>query len=408
MNNIRILRVYSYAVVFGLLFIIELIINQLTHSLVILSDCYFNMFIWLNMILSIISFRMTNSVSLRATFGWARIEVLGALFNIIFTIALCFSLFVEGILNLIHSSHHKSDATDPYILLIPGIVSLFMNFCRVLLLGEPFGPRNSHLSIHGKEVQVNCVVYGDCDQRSKSRKRKSHLRGPDAKSSPKLLSPETDLQTRDRKAEIEVDSQQEDSPTCCSKLMNFVGRLLKATGTPLLLVGASSSLLFVNEENFELIDPLSGLIGIFIILSVIYPSLKESGLILLQTVPKHIEVAHMKKKLHKEFPDILEIHDLHIWCLTRDNIIVTCHLDLLPLSTNSYKKLSDEIRRFFVKEGVTMVTIQPEFRRSASCKEGKKCLYTCSKEKEECDKKTCCHVEAAVVVVEDQEKMMPV
>lgn len=76
--------------------------------------------------------QISNSVSLRATFGWARIEVLGALFNIIFTLALSFSIFVEGILNLIHSSHHKSETNKPWTLIIPGIISLIMNLCRAL------------------------------------------------------------------------------------------------------------------------------------------------------------------------------------------------------------------------------------------------------------------------------------
>lgn len=173
------------------------------------------------------------------------------------------------------------------------------------------------------------------------------------------------------------------------RLCNF----FLATGTALLLILGSSSLFYADSESFVSLDPVLGLIGITVILSVIYPSLKESGLILLQTVPKHIEVSRLEKSLEKAFPEIIKIHDLHIWCLTRDKIIVTCHIDLPSMSTEAYKTLSDKIVNFFSLQGISMVTIQPEFREMTGSSSDK-CLYTCSKEEGKCDRKTCCHVAA--------------
>ena len=47
------------------------------------------------------SAQMANRPSKRNTFGWVRMEVLGALINAVFLIALCFSIIVEALTRLV-------------------------------------------------------------------------------------------------------------------------------------------------------------------------------------------------------------------------------------------------------------------------------------------------------------------
>ena len=44
---------------------------------------------------------MAKRPSKRNTFGWVRMEVLGALINAVFLIALCFSIIVEALTRLV-------------------------------------------------------------------------------------------------------------------------------------------------------------------------------------------------------------------------------------------------------------------------------------------------------------------
>ena len=44
---------------------------------------------------------MAKKPSKRNTFGWVRMEVLGALINSVFLIALCFSIIVEALTRLV-------------------------------------------------------------------------------------------------------------------------------------------------------------------------------------------------------------------------------------------------------------------------------------------------------------------
>lgn len=171
------------------------------------------------------------------------------------------------------------------------------------------------------------------------------------------------------------------------KKENFLWKIIKSIGTSLLLIGASISLYYLDGDTCSMIDSLTGLAGIVIILSMIYPSMKESGLILLQTVPKHIEVDQVKEALCREFPTIIEIHDFHVWCLTRDKIIATCHISLPALTSNSYNILSNQICKFLAREGITLATVQPEFPKESQVGG---CLYICSKDRGTCKSKTCC------------------
>ena len=64
----------------------------------------------------------------------------------------------------------------------------------------------------------------------------------------------------------------------------------------------------------------------------VWPLLIESALILLQTVPTHIDVDVLKKKLLEDIDGVLAVHDFHVWQLTGDKIIASAHIRCINLS----------------------------------------------------------------------------
>lgn len=54
--------------------------------------------------------------------------------------------------------------------------------------------------------------------------------------------------------------------------------------------------------------------------------MKESGLILLQTIPATINIHSLKAELLTHFPDIVNVHDFHVWQLTASKVISTVHI----------------------------------------------------------------------------------
>ena len=74
------------------------------------------------------------------TYGWARAEVLGALVNSVFLIALCFTIFVEAIQRLTHK--HEIEHTN--WMLYVGIIGFVVNAVGLVLFH-----RHSHGLGHG-------------------------------------------------------------------------------------------------------------------------------------------------------------------------------------------------------------------------------------------------------------------
>lgn len=70
--------------------------------------------------------------------------------------------------------------------------------------------------------------------------------------------------------------------------------------------------------------------------------MKESGSILLQTIPDTINIESLRSELLTAFPDIINVHDLHIWRLTGSKVFSTAHIIFLnsKVSASSYKYYS--------------------------------------------------------------------
>lgn len=65
--------------------------------------------------------------------------------------------------------------------------------------------------------------------------------------------------------------------------------------------------------------------------------MKESGLILLQTIPDDINIDSLRFQLLQAFPNVVNVHDLHVWQLTADKIISTAHIIFLNPAVSNNK-----------------------------------------------------------------------
>ena len=70
--------------------------------------------------------------SKRNTYGWVRAEILGALVNAVFLLALCFSILVEAIKRIVI----VEDVEDPKLLLAVGIAGLVVNLIGLVIFGR--------------------------------------------------------------------------------------------------------------------------------------------------------------------------------------------------------------------------------------------------------------------------------
>ena len=69
------------------------------------------------------------------TYGWARAEVVGALINAVFLLALCFSITVEAIKRFMVIE----EIEQPVLILIVGAIGLLVNLIGMCLFGGGHG-----------------------------------------------------------------------------------------------------------------------------------------------------------------------------------------------------------------------------------------------------------------------------
>ena len=147
------------------------------------------------------------------------------------------------------------------------------------------------------------------------------------------------------------------------------------------------------------IDPILSVTIVIIITISTIPLFRDTTLILLQTIPKHLEIHRVKTQLLEAVPEISSIHELHIWRLTDEKIIASAHLHRQTLS--NYMLVADKVKKFFHSIGIHSLTMQYEFENehqtpSMSRRESKvagDCLLRC--DDNACDNQTCCTIVSA-------------
>jgi hypothetical protein len=115
---------------------------------------------------------------------------------------------------------------------------------------------------------------------------------------------------------------------------------------------------FTDWEYETYIDPAMSILLVCIISYTTIPLLRESAMILMQTVPTHIEIDDIKNRLLK-IQGVHAVHELHIWQLAGDRIIASAHIRCHNLQ--EYMLVAGKIKQFFHDEGIHSTTMQPEF-----------------------------------------------
>lgn len=108
------------------------------------------------------------------------------------------------------------------------------------------------------------------------------------------------------------------------------------------------------------IDPVLSILFSLYILKESISIIKKSYNILMEAVPKHIDVDRTLQEMRDNFKDIKEIHDLHIWSLSSHDTYLSAHIVVEQMSIRDYDKLLEKLENFFRERGINHITVQPE------------------------------------------------
>jgi cobalt-zinc-cadmium efflux system protein len=91
--------------------------------------------------------------------------------------------------------------------------------------------------------------------------------------------------------------------------------------------------LVIFWTGWRQIDPLlSALISVLIAIWS-WRLLRDSASVLLESKPRHLRKEDIPAACRAEFPEIREVHDLHVWEITSSMYAMTVHVALDPATT---------------------------------------------------------------------------
>ncbi|ELK32164.1 PREDICTED: zinc transporter 10 [Myotis davidii] len=345
----RSFRLVFMCVVSILLFVMELAVAHIGNSLSLASDAFAVLSHLLSMVIGLFSLRAsTISHHRKSTFGFLRADVVGAFGNSIFAVALMFSILVEAIKRYINPQKTE----EALLVLLAGIIGLFFNVLNYVILDCCYCSAGRPLEDPGTGDSLNVQHEPEETIRKEKKSEALNIRGV---------------------------------------LLHVMG---DALGSVVVVITATIFYVLPLDQNADCnwqcyIDPSLTVVMVIIILSSAFPLIKETAIILLQMVPKGVNVEELMSKL-AAVPDISSVHELHIWELISGKIIATLHIKYQK--DRGYQDASLKIREIFHRAGIHSVTIQFEAVDSPESLEQKDTLSLCSSPciSKSCAKHLCC------------------
>lgn len=433
----NLVRLYIMTGITAIYFVVEIVVGYAVGSLALVSDAFHMLSDILSLIIGIMAMKFSKKKesTQNLTYGWARAEILGGLFNGIFLIALCFSIFVEAIQRFFE----PKEITRPVMLLIVGSVGLGVNIFGLILFG-------GHAHSHGGGDHGHSHSHGESKKEKKKNKKNKHShshshslshRNSDSGSHSHASSSNHEIQIHlteddaleqshgdehthsnhhdhEHEHESHHDHHHEssseehghhdhghghghgDKSKKKKQSMTMHSVWLHVMGDALGSLGVIASSLFIWLTHYEwryIVDPLVSIFITAIILRSAIPLVKHSTYILLQGVPHSISPSGIKEQILK-IEEVLGIHEFHIWQLDEQKVVCSVHILCNPDASkdSEFMKIATNIKGILHDHGIHSSTIQPEFLPEKVSKtdlyNGNKCNLKCTSA--ECEELVCC------------------
>lgn len=357
--NSKELRIISLLILDTIFFLIEAITGYAVHSLALVADSFhmLNDIISLFIALWAVKVKNTKPADGMYTYGWQRAEILGALINAVFLIALCFTIVIEAIQRLIS----PPEILNPVLVLVVGCLGLASNLVGLVLFhdhGHSHGHSHSH---EEQEPQEPLHSHEDGHSHQHASEIAPLLRDRNQSSSDiREYMPENFIQRFDDQEHGKKQS------------MNMEGVFLHVLGDALGNIGVIAAALVIWKTNYSwkyYSDPLISLMLTVVILLSAWPLCKKSSKILLQATPTYLDSHKVINKI-TQLELVKSVHDFHVWNLNEDILIASLHLQLDNLGESpdfqkaKFVAIVKQVREVLHTFNIHSVTIQPEFEPS--------------------------------------------
>ena len=140
--------------------------------------------------------------------------------------------------------------------------------------------------------------------------------------------------------------------------LNIRAAALHVAGDLLGSIAAIVAAIVIIYTGWMTIDPILSIAVAALILKSAWSLVKRSAHVLLEGAPEWLNVTSMQERIVAGVPAVGEIHHVHIWGLTPQQLMLTMHMSLADPAASQLQVIRD-VKRFLKKEyGIGHCTIE--------------------------------------------------
>ncbi|NWH32959.1 ZNT4 protein, partial [Chloropsis hardwickii] len=275
----------------------ELIGGYVANSLAIMTDALHMLTDLSGIILTLLALWLSaKSPTKRFTFGFHRLEVLSAIISVLLVYILMAFLLYEAVQRTIHMDYEINGD----IMLITAAVGVAVNLIMGFLLNQ-----SGHLHSHSHSHPHSQV--------------------------PQPNSPST----------AQGSSHGHSSLAVRAAFVHALGDLVQSIGV---LIAAY---IIRFKPEYKIADPICTYVFSILVIFTTIRILCDTGVIILEGVPRHLNVDRIKEDLMK-IEDVKKIEDINVWSLTAGKTTAIVHLQLVPGSSSKWEDVQSKARQLLL------------------------------------------------------------
>lgn len=113
-------------------------------------------------------------------------------------------------------------------------------------------------------------------------------------------------------------------------------------------------------KDIHILDSILSILIVLFVLWNVIKNLKKTIILFLQGVPDGISTELIDEEI-KSFPDVIDVHDTHVWTIDGDNNVISMHVIVAEDVTNEIiVGLKCNIKKYLVSKGIGHQTIEIE------------------------------------------------
>jgi cobalt-zinc-cadmium efflux system protein len=126
--------------------------------------------------------------------------------------------------------------------------------------------------------------------------------------------------------------------------LNIRGAFWHMVGDMLTSVAVLASGAIYFYQPWYWLDPVLSFAIVVFILKNCWAIAKESGLILMNSTPRHLDLEDVRRHL-REMPGICDVHYLHAWNVSSTSVAFSCHVVVPDQAVSQTEMVAEKIRQ---------------------------------------------------------------